>query len=62
MTPHRITLKYFVTDPTAVHLHAMIPLFHCWIQQSKVPGMLIDVADYSHMVDGPGVMLIGTFP
>ena len=36
-----------------------IPLFHRWIQQSRLPGLPIDVVDYRHVPDGPGVMLIG---
>ena len=36
-----------------------IPVFHNWIQDKVVPDhLLIDVADYSHIPDGPGVMLI----
>ncbi|MCH7960628.1 MAG: hypothetical protein IID08_10880, partial [Candidatus Hydrogenedentes bacterium] len=30
-----------------------------FIQEHTVPGVLIDVADYSHMHHGPGVILIG---
>ena len=59
MDLHRISVKYFLEDGAAPDLPAMIPVFHRWIQQSAVPGLLIDVADYKHMVDGPGVMLIG---
>ena len=55
----RICVKFFVDDPKAVDLDAIIPVFHQWIQQSKVPGMLIDVADYRHILNGPGVLLIG---
>ena len=36
-----------------------IPLFHGWIQEKIIPDhLLIDVADYSHIPDGPGIMLI----
>ena len=35
-------------------------MYHRWIQQQVFPDMLaIDVADYSHVPAGPGVMLIG---
>ncbi len=59
MTPHRIHVKYFVTDPEAVDLPALIPVFHRWIQQRRVDELLIDVADYKHVHEGPGIMLIG---
>ena len=33
-----------------------IPVFHNWIQDKVVDDhLLIDVADYSHIPDGPGV-------
>ena len=59
MTPHRIHVKYFVTDPDTVDLPALIPVFHRWIQERRVDELLIDVADYKHVHDGPGIMLIG---
>ena len=36
-----------------------IPVFHNWIQENVISNhLLIDVADYSHIPDGPGIMLI----
>lgn len=35
-----------------------IPIFHEWIRLKKLPGTLIDVADYRHVPEGPGIMLI----
>ena len=61
MTPKRITAKFFVTpDPTAaVDLDPFIGIFHRFIQEKSVEGLLIDVADYIHVPEGPGVILIG---
>lgn len=36
----------------------LIPEFHRWIREASVPELLVDVADYRHLPDGPGVMLI----
>jgi hypothetical protein len=36
-----------------------IPIFHRWIQEGVCPELTIDVADYKHVPDGPGIMLIG---
>jgi hypothetical protein len=36
-----------------------IVVFHRWIRDSKLPGVLIDVADYKHVPNGPGILLIG---
>ena len=59
MIPQRISAKLFVDNPEAVDLPAVIPVFHRWIQQGAAEGLLIDVADYRHVPDGPGVLLIG---
>ena len=60
MNPKRISLKLFATRPIPrEELHRFIGVFHGFIQRASVPGLLIDVADYAHVPDGPGVMLIG---
>lgn len=55
----RIGAKLYADDPGALDLPALIPLFHGWIQDGRLDGLPIDVADYAHVPDGPGVMLIG---
>ncbi|MBM3794484.1 MAG: hypothetical protein FJW31_10520 [Acidobacteria bacterium] len=35
-----------------------IAVFHRWIQESELPELLIDVADYRHVPDGPGIVLM----
>jgi hypothetical protein len=38
---------------------ALIPIFHKWIQERRIDDqLLIDVVDYRHVHEGPGVMLI----
>jgi hypothetical protein len=59
MSTLRITVKYFIKDPAAVHLPDFIPVFHSWIQARSVEGLLVDVTDYKHVYQGPGVILIG---
>jgi hypothetical protein len=60
MDAKRVDVKVFVADGARVDPAELIPVFHGWIQRSAVPDeLLIDVADYDHVVDGPGVMLIG---
>jgi hypothetical protein len=54
-----INLKIFAAPAEGVELAGAIPVFHRWIQARSRPEMLIDVADYSHVPDGPGVLLIG---
>ena len=59
MSLHRITFKYFLSDSSTPDLSKIIGIFHNWIQQKKIEGLMIDVADYRHVPEGPGVMLIG---
>jgi hypothetical protein len=61
LNPHRLAIKLFVApDPTApVALEPFTPLFHEFIQKASVPGLLVDVADYAHVPNGPGIILIG---
>jgi hypothetical protein len=54
-----VTVKVFAHEPASIDLGAAIPIFHSWIQNHVCPEMLIDVADYRHVPNGPGVMLIG---
>lgn len=36
-----------------------VAIFHRWIQSARIEhALLIDVADYSHVHDGPGVLLV----
>ena len=60
MNPRRLAIKLFATQPVPRDgLHRFIGVFHGFIQNAAVPGLLIDVADYAHVPEGPGVMLIG---
>ena len=59
MIPRRISLKFYATGAESVELDALIPIFHRWIQRHTLEGHLLDVADYKHVVDGPGILLIG---
>lgn len=57
MDAQRIVVKVYLEDRT-VAPHDFIPVFHRWIQTHALDEVLIDVADYSHVHDGPGVLLI----
>jgi hypothetical protein len=58
MTPNRISVKFFVKSDAKIELPALTPVFQKWIQRRAVEGLLIDVADYKHVPDGPGILLI----
>lgn len=59
MEPQHFNVKLRVQDPAPGTLEALIPVFHGWIQEHACPEQLVDVADYSHVPAGPGVVLIG---
>ncbi len=54
----RFSLKIFAEPPEAVAPRAVIPVFHRWIRERAAPELLIDVADYTHLADGPQVLLV----
>jgi hypothetical protein len=59
MDAKRVDVKLFAKDASRVKQSELIPVFHGWIQRGAIADeMLIDVADYEHVVEGPGVMLI----
>lgn len=53
----RLAVKIFLDDESVLRPADVIPVFHRWIQTRAVDGLLIDVADYSHMATGPCVLL-----
>jgi hypothetical protein len=59
MDATRLDVKLFTESSSRLELKALIPIFHGWIQRNAIDDeLLIDVADYSHVVDGPGVLLV----
>ena len=58
MNLNRIGVKFFLDGGHNLALAEYIPIFHRWIQNHSVGGILVDVADYSHVYAGPGVLLI----
>jgi len=60
MQAKRLDVRVFASRADGVKLADLIPVFHGFIQKKTIEDeLLIDVADYSHVVDGPGVLLVG---
>lgn len=55
---NRFCVKFLAQTETNLDEEALIPIFHDWIRDRKIPGVLLDVVDYRHVPDGPGIMLI----
>jgi hypothetical protein len=58
MQLHRIGIKVPMADGANLSSLDFIQVFHQWIQNQTLSGTLIDVADYSHVQQGPGILLI----
>ena len=56
MDLQKINVKFFCEEAKPIPLTAFIDIFHGWIQATD--GVYHDVADYSHMQAGPGIILV----
>src|SRR5450432_3166526 len=59
MLSDRLQLKMYLEPSEHFELEALIPVFHRFIRDQAIKELMIDVVDYSHVPDGPGVVLIG---
>jgi hypothetical protein len=59
MQLQHVNVKLLLQNPEGVCLEPLVPVFHGWIENQNGDELLIDVADYSHVPAGPGVVLIG---
>lgn len=65
MEVDRLGIKFFVAETERSvsdrpsFLRSLVPIFHTWIQKQTLEGhLLIDVHDYSHIHNGPGILLV----
>lgn len=59
MESHKLGLKLFAKDGSKLGHGEVVPVFHSWIQTRAIEGhQLIDVADYAHVRNGPGTVLV----
>jgi hypothetical protein len=59
MLSERLQLKIYLEPSEHFELEALIPVFHRFIRDQVIKELMIDVVDYSHVPNGPGVVLIG---
>lgn len=59
MIPLRTQVKFFLESSQGVNIAAFSGVFQRWIQENALNELLIDVADYRHVFEGPSVILIG---
>lgn len=58
LNPQHFQVKVFAQEPWPADIKDATPVFHRWIQSKALPELLIDVADYRHVPEGPGIVLI----
>lgn len=63
MDLQKIGIKIFAADSAigsaAVPVRDFIPVFHSWIQKQAMENhLLVDVHNYSHIHNGPGILLV----
>lgn len=54
----KVNVKVSLKTTGAVNWRPFINVFHRWIQDTKLKGVLVDVAEYTHVTDGPQVLLL----
>jgi hypothetical protein len=54
---NKIQVKVYAAKAPATNL--FVPVFHRWIREKALDELAIDVADYEHVHQGPGVVLVG---
>ena len=60
MEVFKIAVKIFAAADNLAS-HEFVPVFQHWIQNQSVEGhRLIDVADYGHVIAGPGTVLVSS--
>lgn len=60
MKPHKLHLKVYVEQPADLDPETFVPVFHQWVKTKRVADeLLIDVADYTHVHQGPSILLVG---
>jgi len=59
MNVQHINIKFFIENPDEVKLEDYSEVFNNWIQRHVTEELLVDVADYQHVHNGPGMILIG---
>lgn len=59
MELQHVNVKLFVDGELSVDLEEFINVFHRLVAEQAMDEMMIDVADYRHVPNGPGVVMVG---
>jgi hypothetical protein len=59
MKSEKLQIKFFARPNAAFELETVVPVFHRFIREHAFDELMIDVADYKHVHQGPGIALVG---
>lgn len=59
MKSEKLQIKFFAKPNPAFDVEAIVPVFHRFIREHAFDELMIDVADYKHVKNGPGIALVG---
>jgi hypothetical protein len=59
MQSEKLQIKFFAKVSDAFDVQSVVPVFHRFIREHAFDELMIDVADYKHVKNGPGVVLVG---
>jgi hypothetical protein len=59
MKSEKLQIKFFARPNPSFDLEAVVPVFHRFIREHAFDELMIDVADYKHVFQGPGIALVG---
>ena len=56
---YRVCVKIYASEHAIEdHAELLVPIFHEWIRERVLDLVMLDVADYAHAPDSPGIMLV----
>ena len=58
MQSEKLQIKFFAKSAAFDH-EAIVPVFQRFIREHAFDELMIDVADYKHVKNGPGIVLVG---
>lgn len=59
MNSEKLQIKFFAKPNPDFDIEAVVPVFHRFIREHAFDELMIDVADYKHVDQGPGIVLVG---
>lgn len=59
MKSEKLQIKFFAKHHDGFDVEQVVPVFHRFIREQVFDELMIDVADYKHVKNGPGVVLVG---